>query len=417
MFLADNTTNADFDAVIHNQGVQTDKYDLSLTTNAPSGWNLSYTDVNGTYQMGEIDSVEVAPNDSTIVTVHVNPSGINGTAISTLNFVSKNLPANHGSVNMRNVTTTGVNMLVVDANDNEYESYVDSSIQRVYSGSYGVVSRDALMSPTADISNFYMLTWTSGTVKPVFNQTEVNMLQSYLDGGGNLLINGQDIGSDIFKQGGQSQFAQGFYHNYLHADFVADTGSSFLITGIAGDPIGDGIQFVLSSTLHDRSPDQISTYDSSATPVLQFLNGPNISSIKADAGNYRVVYFGIGLEQMTSAIRDTLTARSLRWLMENVVLGTKENNNNVPTKFSLSQNYPNPFNPSTKIKYSIPTSAFTTLKVYDILGNEVKTLVNGQMQAGSHEIEFNASTLSSGVYFYKLQSDGLIQTKKMVILK
>jgi 3-phytase len=88
----------------------------------------------------------------------------------------------------------------------------------------------------------------------------------------------------------------------------------------------------------------------------------------------------------------------------------------IPYKYDLSQNYPNPFNPSTKIKYQIPDINFVTLKVYDVLGNEIETLVDEEKQIGYHNIEFNASTLSSGVYFYRLQAGNYIETKKMVLL-
>ena len=88
-----------------------------------------------------------------------------------------------------------------------------------------------------------------------------------------------------------------------------------------------------------------------------------------------------------------------------------------PEQFWLSQNFPNPFNPTTTIKYSTPTPEFVTLKIYDILGNEVATLVNEEKPAGSYEIDFNAAGLSSGIYFYKLQAGRLIETKKMILLR
>ncbi|MFO7524291.1 MAG: T9SS type A sorting domain-containing protein, partial [Ignavibacteriaceae bacterium] len=94
----------------------------------------------------------------------------------------------------------------------------------------------------------------------------------------------------------------------------------------------------------------------------------------------------------------------------------------LPTRFVLEQNYPNPFNPSTKIEYSIPNAATgqtlsVTLKVYDVIGNEVTTLVDEYKTAGIYEVEFDASQLSSGIYFYKLSAGSFISTKKMILIK
>ena len=99
-------------------------------------------------------------------------------------------------------------------------------------------------------------------------------------------------------------------------------------------------------------------------------------------------------------------------------------NRNIPTSFFIEQNYPNPFNPSTKIKYSIPASlnpskggTLIQLKVYDVLGNEIITLVNNQQQPGNYEVNFNASKLASGVYIYRMQAGNYINIKKMILLK
>jgi len=85
--------------------------------------------------------------------------------------------------------------------------------------------------------------------------------------------------------------------------------------------------------------------------------------------------------------------------------------------YSINQNYPNPFNPGTTIRYHIPELRFITLKVYDVLGNEVATLVNEEKPAGSYEVEFDAVNLPSGIYFYQLRASNFIETKKMVLLK
>jgi uncharacterized protein (DUF2147 family) len=89
----------------------------------------------------------------------------------------------------------------------------------------------------------------------------------------------------------------------------------------------------------------------------------------------------------------------------------------IPTKFSLEQNYPNPFNPTTTIKFNISSDQFVSLKVFNVLGQEVTTLVNEQLKAGAYQHDFNASKLSSGVYFYTLKAGDFLSTKKMLFLK
>ncbi len=96
--------------------------------------------------------------------------------------------------------------------------------------------------------------------------------------------------------------------------------------------------------------------------------------------------------------------------VENIIAG-------MPINFELEQNFPNPFNPATKIRYEIPERSFVTLKVYDVLGNEVVTLVNEEKSAGDYEVEFNGTSFPSGIYFYRLQADSYVKTKKMILLK
>ena len=93
------------------------------------------------------------------------------------------------------------------------------------------------------------------------------------------------------------------------------------------------------------------------------------------------------------------------------------NYSDYPLNFILGQNYPNPFNPSTKIKYSIPQSTNVVIKVFDILGNEIETLVNEEKQVGAYEITWYAENLPSGVYFYQLKAGSFVETKKMVLLR
>ena len=110
-------------------------------------------------------------------------------------------------------------------------------------------------------------------------------------------------------------------------------------------------------------------------------------------------------------------------ILTNVPLHVEEAASSLPTKVELAQNYPNPFNPFTKIKFIIPSvetsrqDVFTTMKVYDVLGNEITTLVNEEKPAGIYEVYFNYTDLPSGIYLYKLQANNNSLIKKMVLLK
>ena len=94
-----------------------------------------------------------------------------------------------------------------------------------------------------------------------------------------------------------------------------------------------------------------------------------------------------------------------------------DDNADQPNTFHLQQNYPNPFNPSTTIKFQIPEAGFTSLKVYDVLGNDITTLVNEEKPAGVYELVFDAQNLTSGIYFYRIISGSYSETKKMVLLR
>ena len=93
------------------------------------------------------------------------------------------------------------------------------------------------------------------------------------------------------------------------------------------------------------------------------------------------------------------------------------NEKNIPDGFNLLQNYPNPFNPTTIINYSVPKTSFVTIKLYDVLGKVIKTLVNEEKPVGNYNFELNAYTLTSGIYFYRMQAGNFVETKKLILLK
>jgi hypothetical protein len=311
----DNNMPGEFTSVLENIGLLDDTYNISCTLDGPANWTGGFTTINGTFTFGETDSVQVATGNSTNITVNINPSGFSGSGEATLSFQSKNNAGNAGSITLRLVTTTGIDILVVDAGEEGYGEYVTNSLENVFPGTFGFVSRTAL-NPTAVLDNFQMITWSAGNALPAFYPEEVNAIQNYLDNGGKLFINGQDIGEDVFGAGGQSQFAQGFYNNYLHASFVG-AGNSYLIKAVSGDPITNGISdFVLNFNTYPPlpSPDNIAPFDGNASAIFTYLSGPQIAGIKAEANDYKVVYLGFCFEQIpTTAAMDTLMSRIINY--------------------------------------------------------------------------------------------------------
>ncbi|MEO8210146.1 MAG: T9SS type A sorting domain-containing protein, partial [bacterium] len=102
---------------------------------------------------------------------------------------------------------------------------------------------------------------------------------------------------------------------------------------------------------------------------------------------------------------------------ELILTNVGNNISSIPKDFILSQNYPNPFNPKTVISYQLAVSNFVTLKVYDAMGKEVATLVNQKQNSGRYQVNFEGSNFSSGVYFYKLNTGGFTDTKRMILIK
>ncbi len=144
-----------------------------------------------------------------------------------------------------------------------------------------------------------------------------------------------------------------------------------------------------------------------------------VNGTPADGNN--IISFVVGISAPDILYYQSTINEFVGWRINvsdiDTVTSVSEVNPNEPNKYSLSLAYPNPFNPTTTIRYQIPVNSHVLLKVYDVLGNEVATLVNEYKPAGSYEVEFSASQLSSGVYLYALQAGEYVDTKKLILLK
>ena len=143
-------------------------------------------------------------------------------------------------------------------------------------------------------------------------------------------------------------------------------------------------------------------------------NGGNVLS----AGDYRIVGT-LGQPFIGVAQGHSNANRVGFWYLANPMLATsvKQTMSNVPTEFQLQQNYPNPFNPTTTIEFALPKQSNVTLKLFDILGREVATLVDAELESGVHKINFDGKDLASGMYFYRIHTEGFMKTKKLMLLK
>ncbi|RJP62746.1 MAG: T9SS C-terminal target domain-containing protein [Ignavibacteriales bacterium] len=132
-------------------------------------------------------------------------------------------------------------------------------------------------------------------------------------------------------------------------------------------------------------------------------------------GDSLVIYMGISVGATRDEMLTVMTAAEAKYA--SVFTSVERNEGTAPKEYSLKQNYPNPFNPGTTIKWQQPKQGFTTLKIFNTLGNEVATLVNQELNAGSYSVNYDAGRLSSGIYFYTLTTGNFSSTKKMILVK
>ncbi len=201
----------------------------------------------------------------------------------------------------------------------------------------------------------------------------------------------------------KAQFQEEWVSRYVSTSITYPTsGSSKIVKDSQGN-------IYVSGTTESRYSYLLIKYNSSGNLVWTAYyyggSGGVATAIALDRNNNLYVTGGVSQKMLTVKFSQTLT-------------GIGQVGSEIPEQFSLSQNYPNPFNPNTVIRYSLSVAGMTNLKIFDVLGKEIATLVNEQMKPGTYEVEFNATNYPSGVYFYSLYLNGeLRDSKKMVLIK
>ncbi len=166
-------------------------------------------------------------------------------------------------------------------------------------------------------------------------------------------------------------------------------------------------------------PGTCNIYGNSERALLRSTNnGINWSVMSGGPGSHLTSLDAVRINVATIyALAVTSDLRVYKLLDTASPIGIKSILTEVPEKFGLYQNYPNPFNPVTTINYDLPVSAYVKLTVFDVLGKEIKTLVNEKQSAGKYKVDFDGTDIPSGVYFYRLESGSFVQAKKMILVK
>ncbi len=254
-------------------------------------------------------------------------------------------------------------------------------------------------------------------------------IKSYLAAGtsiikSKLIIMGEDIGYQLDRST-SVYYDSAFCRSMCGFQYVADRPGPVPQRGLVGVAIN------INTADSSNGPSMDVIRRSSSVPAAQTVNlykyrlfADSMNAIGRLSPTYNVATFCFDVEALRPAF-DSPNPFTVKRMLQGalnfvgIVTSADDENNisSVPETYSLSQNYPNPFNPSTKLEFGISNSGFVSLKIYDALGREVKTLVNEIKPAGKYKVEFNGNDLTSGVYFYQIKAGEFIETKRMMLLK
>ncbi|MFH0735446.1 MAG: T9SS type A sorting domain-containing protein [bacterium] len=294
--------------------------------------------------------------------------------------------------------------------------------------SYDCAHNTQVENGAINLNNYEAVLWMLGdesATDKTFSDAEKSKVSQYLDNGGKLFVSGSEIAWDL--EGASTATTNGtkFLREYLKAKYVEDNSNSKIVNGAEGSAFtGVNLSYGITtagSPYPEDYPDVIDTANGSQKVLI--YNNSKTAGV-AYTGNFanpnktgQMVFMSFPFETIGDlTMRKNLMTSIFTYF--GILTDVEDNNNNVVVNnFSLSQNYPNPFNPTTVINYQIPVNSKVSLKVYDVLGKEVASLVNTEQQSGNYSVSFDASKFASGVYVYRIIAGNFIQSKKMTLLK
>ena len=314
-------------------------------------------------------------------------------------------------------------LLVDDDGGSSYDNFYEADLSSIAYHDVWDVHNSAEISGI-ELNRYEYVIWICGndSTGHTLSSTDQSNIQGFLDSDGNLLLIGQNIDEDIS--------GTPFYSNVLHAQHVAGNGYTRL-DGVAGNSISDSASLMLIGGCGPgnggRSPSKINAING-AEVIYTYENVGGNGGIRYDSGSWKVVYLAFALEAAcpynsppipppATVARTVVLRRVLEWFGMTIDV-PEEPESSLPKAFALEGNYPNPFNPSTNIAFLLPVESRVSLKVYNVLGQEVSTVIQDQsFSPGRHVVSFDGENLASGIYFYRVEANRNNLVGKMVLMK
>ncbi|MCX6600949.1 MAG: T9SS type A sorting domain-containing protein [bacterium] len=413
------TDQADYLILLKNVSCNEDLYTVRLSGHRADGWTRS---VESPGIPAHSDSIQVplAVGGQAWLQVRFNPNGHTGMMVTNVTAVSAGDPAVQEVETFRALANPNV-LLVDDDGGADYgnvENFILNALPTAIPStrSYGVwdVTLDNVPSELLDTPDLVIWFTGANAVGQSVSFLEQAMLAGLLERGGALLLTGQNIPVDLRTST--------FLPNYLHSQFQAPYPQAQTVSGVAGDPISDGLDFSIhggSGADNQTRPSAMNPSDEMATIMWEFAGSQYHAGVRVQGNGYRAVLMGFGMEAIDNeADRDSVLARTVRWLIEG--LAAEPRPEVAPRQFSLGAAYPNPFNPVTTIPYALAERSEFSLRIFDVLGREVAVPARGVQDAGEHQAHWNATGLPSGLYFCRLDAAGGTAnhaTQKLMLLK
>jgi hypothetical protein len=294
-------------------------------------------------------------------------------------------------------------------------------------------TNDAIVDSVFSLLNYTVVDYILGdesTIDETFSTAEQAKVKKFLQNGGKLFVSGSEIAWDLGYKGTASD--RDFLNNFLKVKYLDDApngsqSTTYQAAGIDGTLFG-GIPIIpfdngTHGTIDVQWPDVVGPM-AGAIGCAKYANLDTSSGFSGVSyqGNFpsgirpgMVVYLGFPFETIyPQGLRTQVLGKVLNYFGTISSVSSPEQ---TPSTFALHQNYPNPFNPTTTIRYDLPNDAFVVIRIFNALGQIIDNLIDARQSAGQHAVSWNASHIPSGVYFYRLEANNRLETKRMLLVK